>query len=62
MAVELPLAEPGSVVATRSTLQGGRLEISTPDGTAWVNQGRGCGCSSPLHPERLEPIVPWGGR
>jgi hypothetical protein len=58
---ELTLSEVGSVAADRSTLQGGgRLECRTPEGTAWVNRGRGCGCGSVL--KTLPDIVPWTRR
>jgi hypothetical protein len=46
--VDLELVEPGSVPLDHQTLGRGRLECVTPEGTAWVNQGRGCGCGSPL--------------
>jgi hypothetical protein len=56
--VNLKLIEPGSVPLDHQTLGRGRLECrvyqladdDTIDGvgTAWVNQGRGCGCGSPL--------------
>lgn len=43
-----PLAQPASVPASRSTLQGS-LEVRLADGrTAWINRGAGCGCGSPL--------------
>lgn len=57
---ELVLAEPYSVPADRSTFMGGRLEIRTADGTAWVNRGRGCGCRDPL--KALSQPVPWTRR
>jgi hypothetical protein len=64
LAAEFELTDP--INASRSTLQGGRLELHGPDGTSWVNQGRGCGCHSPLRdvwPMDSEgaPIA-WGGR
>ena len=47
--VELHLASPGAIPASRSDLApNGRLEVRTENGTAWVNRGRGCGCGSVL--------------
>lgn len=57
--VNIALAEPGSVPANRGGLNGGRLECATKDGTFWVNQGRGCGCGSPL--KALGAPVSWSG-
>ena len=59
LVAELTLTEPKSVPASRNTLQG-RLEIVTPEGTAWVNRGRGCGCGSAL--SALGTPVPWTRR
>ena len=59
LVTELILSEPKSVQANRGSLQG-RLEIVTPEGTAWVNRGRGCGCGSPL--KALGSPVPWTRR
>lgn len=55
--VDLELVEPGSVPLDRQTLGRGSLECRTPEGTAWVNQGRGCGCGSPL--KALKAPVGW---
>jgi hypothetical protein len=53
-----PLAQPCSVPASRNTLGAGALEARLADGgTAWINRGQGCGCSSPL--KTLGPPVPW---
>jgi hypothetical protein len=59
--VDLELVESGSVPLDRQTLGRGRLECRVwservpsaggtvrAEHTAWVNQGRGCGCGSPL--------------
>lgn len=54
---ELELLEPGVIEANRGTLGSGRLECRTPEGTAWVNQGRGCGCGSKL--KALGTPVAW---
>lgn len=57
-ALELSLAQPCSVPASRGTLTGGRLEAHLADGrTAWINRGSGCGCGSPL--KALAAPVPW---
>lgn len=59
-ALLLDLAQPCSVPASRNTLQGA-LEVRLADGTtAWVNRGRGCGCSSPL--KALASPMSWTGR
>lgn len=58
--VDLPLVDPYGVPADRGTLTAGRLECVTPEGTAWVNRGRGCGCGSPL--KALGLPVPWTRR
>lgn len=54
---DLELSDPFSVPANKGTLDGGQLECATPDGTAWVNKARGCGCGSPL--KALSSPVPW---
>ena len=59
LAAELILSEPRSVAANRGTLQG-RIEVGTDEGSAWVNKGRGCGCSSPL--KALGVPAPWTRR
>lgn len=59
-AVDLELAQPCSVPASRNTLHGA-LEVRLADGgTAWINRGRGCGCSSPL--KALAAPVSWTGQ
>lgn len=50
---------PESVPADRGSLFGS-LECAGPDGTAWVNRGRGCGCGSPL--KALGPPIAWTRR
>lgn len=61
-ALSLELAQPCSVPASRGTLPAnGRLEVHLADGgTAWVNRGRGCGCTSPL--KALASPVSWTGQ
>jgi len=59
-ALELELADPCSVPASRNSLRGA-LEVRLADGgTAWVNRGRGCGCHSPL--KALAAPVSWTGQ
>jgi hypothetical protein len=60
LAAELHLTDPWSVPADRSTLHAGQLECRTPEGTAWINRGHGCGCGSPL--KALGSPVPWTKR
>jgi len=45
--LDVELSEPGSVPASLISLVGA-LECVTPNGTYWVNRGRGCGCGSVL--------------
>lgn len=61
--LDVRLLEPGSIPASRSSLTGsGRLEARTPDGTYWVNRGRGCGCSGPTRVlKALGAPVSWTG-
>jgi hypothetical protein len=64
---DLTLIEPGCVTASRSSLNGGRIEVEVlgehggraETGTLIVNQGAGCGCGSPL--KAYAPPVPWTG-
>lgn len=59
-AAQLELVTPGSVPASRSTLQGGRLAIDTTGGMVHINQGKGCGCTSLL--KHVASPIPWAGR
>lgn len=60
IALNLALATPSSVPASRSSLHG-HLEAKLADGrTAWINRGRGCGCGSPL--KALGAPFTWTGR
>lgn len=56
--LDMELVEPFSVPASRGSLSGS-LECVTPEGTSWINRGRGCGCGSPLN--ALAPPVDWHG-
>ncbi|HET6866293.1 MAG TPA: hypothetical protein VFH80_10230 [Solirubrobacteraceae bacterium] len=60
--LDAELEQPCSVPASRGTLSANaRLEVRLADGsTAWVNRGRGCGCSSPL--KALAAPVSWTGQ
>lgn len=55
--LDVEVQQPCSVPRDRGTLRG-CLEVKLADGfTAWVNQGRGCGCGSPL--KALAAPVGW---
>lgn len=55
--LDLDLEQPCTVPRDRGTLRG-CLEARLADGsTAWINQGRGCGCGSSL--KTLAPPVGW---
>lgn len=61
LALDVALEQPCSVPANRGTLGQGRLEARLRDGgTAWINQGRGCGCHSPL--KALGLPAPWSAK
>lgn len=58
---ELKLTVPFSVPGDRNTLrQGASLQVDTPEGTAWVNAGSGCGCGSAL--KVMAAPISWTGR
>jgi hypothetical protein len=55
--LDVELEQPVTVPRDRGTLRG-CLEARLADGsTAWINQGRGCGCGSPL--KALASPVGW---
>lgn len=54
--IDAELVEPGQVEPSHSSLTGA-LQLELPDGRAWVNRGRGCGCHSVL--KALGSPIPW---
>lgn len=60
VALDVELAEPFSVPASRGSLQGS-LECATDEGTYWVNRGGGCGCGQ-VALKALGAPVPWTSR